>query len=244
MDGGAAALTAAMLAAGLASSLHCAGMCGGIVAAFGMRRAIPVRAAGGAPRVELARQLAFNLGRITSYAAGGAAVGFAGSVAGYAAGALPLQGALYFAASAMLVVVGLQLAGAGAWLSRLEPIGAPLWRRLQPHAARLLAARSLPHSYAAGLAWGWLPCGMVYAALAAAAFAGGPAAGAAAMLAFGAGTLPALLAAGLGAARLRAWLARRWARLAAGTLVLAAGAFGMAQASGLAEGVRRGLACL
>jgi hypothetical protein len=244
VDAGAAALLAAMPAAGLASSLHCAGMCGGIVAAFGARRVIPVRAAGGAPRAELGRQLAFNLGRITSYGAGGAAVGFAGSVAGYAAGVLAMQGALYFAASAMLALVGLHLAGAGGWLARLEPIGAPLWRRLQPRAARLLGASTLPSAYAAGLAWGWLPCGMVYAALAAAAFAGGPAAGAVAMVAFGLGTLPALLAAGLGAARLRAWLAHRAVRLAAGALVLAAGVFGMARASGLAEGVRRGLACL
>jgi hypothetical protein len=244
VEAAASALLLAMLAAGLASSLHCAGMCGGIVAAFGARRVIPVREAGRTPHHELARQLTFNAGRLTSYAAGGAAVGFAGSVAGYAAGALPVQGALYLAASVVLVLVGLQLAGAGGWLAWLEPIGAPLWRTLQPHAARLLSARSLPRVYAAGLAWGWLPCGMVYAALATAAFAGGPAGGAATMLAFGLGTLPALLAAGLGAARLRAWLAHRGARLAAGTLIVAAGAFGIAQASGLAEGVRRGLACL
>jgi hypothetical protein len=157
---------------------------------------------------------------------------------------LPVQGMLYLAASVVLVLVGLQLAGAGGWLARLEPLGAPLWRRLQPHAGRLLAARTLRGAYAAGLAWGWLPCGMVYAALAATAFAGGPAGGAVAMLAFGLGTLPALLAAGLGAARLRAWLAQRRARLAAGALIVAAGIFGIAQASGLADELRRGLACL
>jgi hypothetical protein len=244
VDAAGAGLLLAMLAAGLASSLHCAGMCGGIVVAFGARRVIPVHAAQETARGNLPRQLAFNGGRIASYAAGGAAVGFAGSVAGYASGVLPAQGAVYLAASVVLVLFGLQLAGAGRLLARLEPIGAPLWRWLQPHAARLLAARSLPHAFAAGLAWGWLPCGMVYAALAAAAFAGGPANGAAAMLAFGLGTAPALLAAGLGAAHLRAWLARRSARLAASALILGCGIFGIAQASGLADSVRRGLACL
>ena len=244
MDAAGAGLLLAMLAAGLASSLHCAGMCGGIVAAFGMRRVIPLRVADSPPQNDLARQLAFNAGRIASYAAGGAAAGFAGGVAGYASGVLPAQGAVYLAASVVLVLFGLQLAGAGRLLARLEPIGAPLWRWLQPHAARLLAARALPQAFAAGLAWGWLPCGMVYAALAAAAFAGGPGGGAVAMLAFGLGTTPALLAAGLGAARLRAWLARRGARLAASALILGCGIFGIAQASGLADSVRRGLACL
>jgi sulfite exporter TauE/SafE len=244
VDAGLAGLLAAMLGAGLASSLHCAGMCGGIVVAFGAHRVIPVRAVLEPPRSNLPRQLAFNGGRIASYAAGGAAVGYAGSAAGYAAGVLPAQGALYLAARVILVLVGLQLAGAGALLARLEPLGAPLWRRVQPHAARLLAARTLPQSFAAGLAWGWLPCGMVYGALAAAALAGGPERGAAAMLAFGLGTLPALLAAGLGAARLRGWLARRSARLAAGALIVGFGLFGIAHASGLAEGVRRGLAYL
>jgi sulfite exporter TauE/SafE len=77
---------------------------------------------------------------------------------------------------------------------------------------------------------GWLPCGLVYGALTAAAFAGSPAGGAAAMLAFGLGTLPWLLAVGVGAARLRAWMGRRAVRLAAGGTVLGFGAFGLARA--------------
>jgi len=229
----------AMLVAGLASGVHCVGMCGGIVAAFSAQRVIPVRAAADWPR-----QLAFNAGRISSYAAAGAAAGALGGAAQLMAGALPAQTALYVLANAMLVLVGLYLAGAGGWLARLERLGVPLWRRLQPVAARALGARTLPQSYVAGLAWGWIPCGLVYGALAAAAFAGSPGAGAAAMLAFGLGTLPNLLAAGLAAARLRPWFARRGVRLAAGALVLGFGTFGLAQASGIAESVRRGLLCL
>ena len=237
-------LLAAMFVAGLASGVHCIGMCGGIVAAFGTQRTIPVvpvRAPGG---VDFARQLAFNGGRISSYALGGAMAGLAGGAAAAMAGALPVQALLYALANVMLVLVGLYLMGAARLLARLEPLGGPLWRHLQPFAARGLAARTLPQAYAAGLAWGWLPCGLVYGALAAAAFAGTPGGGALAMLAFGLGTLPNLLAAGLAAASLRRWFARRAVRVGAGVVVLGFGVFGLAHASGVAESVRRGLLCL
>jgi sulfite exporter TauE/SafE len=237
------ALPLAVLAAGFASGVHCIGMCGGIVGAFSARRAL----ASGAPglaKAEWLRQLVFNAGRITSYAAAGAFVGGVGGVGVWVAGALPAQTALFVVANVMLVLMGLSLAGVGRGLVRLEALGAPVWRSVQPLAARLLPADTLPQSFAAGALWGWLPCGLVYGALAAAAFAGSPGRGALVMLAFGLGTLPNLLAAGLAAARLRAWTARRAVRIAAGLLVLGFGVSGLAHASGLAEGIRRGLLCL
>ena len=231
-------LLAVMFAAGLASGVHCVGMCGGIVAAFDARharRVIPVIAV--RPASDWGRRIAFNLGRISSYSAAGAAAGTLGGAA-YASGMLPLQTTLQFAASFMLVIVGLHLAGAGRLLSGLEALGAPLWRRLQPLAARLAVGRSLPQSYAAGLAWGGLPCAMVYAALVAATFSGGAVQGALGMAMFGAGTLPFLLAAGWFASRLHAW------RTAAGVAVLGFGVYGLANASALGESIRRGLLCL
>ena len=226
------ALPLALLVTGFASGVHCVGMCGGIVCAFS--------AHGGG----LSRQLGFNLGRISSYAAAGAAAGLLGSAGAWVAGALPVQSALYVLANVMLLLVGLHLAGAAGWLTRIESLGAPLWRRLQPLAARLLPARTPVQAYAAGLAWGWLPCGLVYGALAAAAFAGGPAAGALAMLAFGLGTLPNLIAAGLAAARVRAFAARRAVRIAAGSVVFGFGLAGLAHAAGAGEAIRRGWLCL
>jgi len=232
MDG----LLAAMFAAGLASGLHCVGMCGGIVAAFDTVKVIPIRA-----KTDWRLRLAFNAGRISTYAAAGAVAGTLGAAA-YASGALPAQQTLQVAASVMLVLVGLYLAGAGRLLSRFEALGLPLWRRLQPFAARLLPARTPARAYVAGLAWGWLPCAMVYAALAAATFSGSAARGALAMAAFGAGTLPFLLAAGWLAARLRAW------RVAVGSVVLGFGTYGLAYgfnaAGGLGEAIGRGLLCL
>ena len=221
----------AMLAAGLASGVHCVGMCGGIVVAFNGNGIFPVKTI-----PSWKKNLFFNAGRISTYAAAGAVAGALGGAV-YAAGAIPAQEVLYVAANAMLILVGFYLAGFGGPLARLEALGAPLWPRLQPLAARLLPARTLPSAFAAGLVWGWLPCGLVYAALATAAFAGGAAEGAAAMAAFGLGTLPWLLAAGWLAARLRAW------RRAAGALVIGWGAFGLAHAESVAETVRRGLLC-
>jgi sulfite exporter TauE/SafE len=233
MDSGLAVLLAAMLAAGLASGVHCVGMCGGIVAAFDSARVIPVRPAGPG----WARRLAFNAGRITTYAAAGAAAGTIGAAA-IAAAALPLQSALQVAASLVLVAVGLHLAGATAVLAPLERAGGALWRLLRPAAAQLMRAHALPRAYAAGLVWGGVPCAMVYGALTAAAFSGGAAQGTLAMAAFGAGTLPFLLAAGW----LAAWL-RRW-RAAIGAAVLASGVWGLAHAGALGETVRRGLLIL
>jgi len=233
MDAGLPVMLGAMLAAGLASGVHCVGMCGGIVAAFDSRRVVAIVPAGRT----WPRRLAFNAGRISTYSAAGAVAGAIGTAA-YASGALPAQSTLQVVTSIVLVVIGLHLAGAGRLLAPVEALGAPLWRRLQPAAARLMQAPDAPAAFAAGLVWGWLPCAMVYAALAAAAFSGGPANGALAMAAFGLGTLPFLLAAGWLARRLQRW------RLAIGGMVLGFGVYGLAHAGAMGETVRQGLLCL
>jgi sulfite exporter TauE/SafE len=159
-------LPLALFLGGLASGLHCAGMCGGISAGFSLVQ-----------KQQLwRRQLAFNAGRITSYAVAGAAAGALGSAGAYIAAVLPAQILLYLFSSAFVLAAGVHLTGFALPLTSLERIGLPVWRRLQPIAARLLPARTLPQAYAAGLAWGWLPCGLVYGAVLAAVFAGGAAA--------------------------------------------------------------------
>ncbi len=87
--------------------------------------------------------------------------------------------------------------------------------------------------------WGWLPCGLVYGALATAAAAGSPASGAAAMASFGLGTLA------LAARRRRASrCAFAPGASSLGSLVLAFGAWGLARASGLPETLRQTILCL
>lgn len=212
------ALPLALAVGGFASGLHCAGMCGGISAGFTLVRKEEV----------LKRQLAFNAGRITSYAVAGAIAGALGSAGAYAAGALPAQTLTLLFASAFALLAGIHLAGYGFPLARLEKLGLPIWRRVQPFAARFLPARTLPQAYAAGLAWGWLPCGLVYGALAAAVFAGGAPEGAIAMAGFGLGTLPWLLAAGVFAAKLRSAVKLR---AAGGMLLIALGGLGLARSA-------------
>jgi uncharacterized protein len=238
------ALLIGMLIAGFASGVHCAGMCGGFVGAHAAARTIRLGKSPRGARPEWVSPLALSAGRITSYAIAGAIAGGLGGAGAQIAGALEVQTLLFVLANGMLVLAGLYIAGAGRGLARLEALGAPFWRVLQPGAARLLGARTLPSTFAAGFLWGWLPCGLVYGALAAAAFAGSAPGGAAAMLAFGLGTLPNLLAIGVAAARLRGWAAHRAARVAAGALLLGFGTYGLARAGGLAESIRHGLLCL
>lgn len=219
---------------GLAGSVHCVGMCGGIVSAFSLAPAFPVPVVTHAgPRAADAalRTVAYNTGRIGSYAMAGAiAGGLAGGVRTLA-GLSTLQAGGYWLANAMLVVLGLYLMGAWAGLARLETLGQGLWRRLRPLMAHILPLDSPFKLLALGALWGWLPCGMVYSVLLTAMLAGSASGGAAVMLAFGLGTLPMLLALGMAGARLRNALQRPKVRLAGGLLVLGFGALGLARAS-------------
>jgi len=224
---------------GLFGGVHCAGMCGGIVALLGSRhRVIPIRAQGGVGALatvqsSLALQLAYNVGRIASYTAAGALAGGVGSAAWLAAHLLPIQQAAFVAANLVMVALGLALTGlVGGGLRRLaalEGAGAALWRRMGPHATRLLGATSVPGALAAGAAWGWVPCGMVYGVLVAALVSGSAADGALLLFAFGLGTLPNLLALGFAAQRGARLLASPRARLAAGLAIAAFGLAGLAR---------------
>ena len=211
---------------GIASGVHCVGMCGGFVAAFAGRRVIAIRKNGDSHH--FSRLALFNAGRITSYAVAGA---LAGALGGQVSSVLGAQSALYVLANVLLIAIGLHLAGATRVLAPLEALGAPLWRRLQPFAAKSMTGSA----YVAGLFWGWIPCGLVYGALAAAAFAGSAAGGAAAMAAYGLGTLPWLMSAGLAFD----WLQKKVVRAAAGAMVLGFGVYGLAHGTDL-----RGLLCL
>ena len=82
----------------------------------------------------------------------------------------------------------------------------PSLNRAPPIVTRLLRRLSGLAGLPLGLALGLLPCGLLYAALLAASATGGPAQGAIAMLIFGLGTMPALMAVGVaGQAATRRW---------------------------------------
>ena len=206
------------LLAGLLGGVHCVGMCGGIVAAFSFR------ADGTPPPFRL--HLAYNLGRVSSYAIFGAAAGALGASLKLAA-FLPVQTLLYVLAQGVMILLGLYLAGFNRWVLVFERAGGALWNRVRPLFQRLLPVRSLPQALLAGMAWGWLPCGLVYSVLVSALAAGSAPSGAALMLAFGLGTLPNLLGMGLFARQIQPFMQQLWVRRAAGLTVAGFGVWGL-----------------
>lgn len=206
----------ALFIVGLLGAGHCAGMCGGIVGALSLQSP-----QGGA---SVPVHLAYNFGRIASYGLAGLLAGALGAVAG---DLMPLQRGLYLFASLMLVALGIYLLGATQSLAWLERGGQGVWRHIQPFTARFLPVRGVAQALPLGLLWGWLPCGLVYSALTTALAAGSAGKGALLMLAFGLGTLPNLLLAGLLLARFRRFAQARATRVVSGLLVLGYGLYGL-----------------
>lgn len=225
----------ASVATGLLGGVHCVGMCGGIVSAL-------VGQSGGRSSPWLTH-LAYNAGRISSYAVAGALAGSVGSLGAMLDAWLPVQLVLYVAANLLLVALGLYLAGVRGPITRLEHLGAGLWRRIQPFSRRFLPVDSLPKAAALGTLWGWLPCGLVYTVLFTALLSGSALNGALLMLAFGLGTLPNLLAAALLLRGSRALLPGKAARVISGATVMAFGVYGVAHAATLGSSIRGGLLC-
>ncbi|AOF83701.1 cytochrome C biogenesis transmembrane region family protein [Methyloversatilis sp. RAC08] len=234
---------AAIFLVGLLGGVHCAGMCGGIVSAISA--GVPhVRQPGWRAQLPaLSLHLAYSTGRITSYAFAGAVAGGIGGVGLLAGSALPLQTVLYVLANVMMIALGLYLTGYTRVLAPIEALGRPLWARIQPIAGRFLPARTPAQALGVGLLWGFLPCGMVYSMLGLALLSGSPASGALIMLAFGLGTLPNLLLAGMLLTRLRALTRNPALRRVAGLMVLGFGLVGLARASTLGDGLWNGLIC-
>jgi sulfite exporter TauE/SafE len=231
------ALLATAFLVGLAGGVHCMAMCGGIVAALGMRpRGSPAGAAPG-----LWRQLPYSLGRVATYTCAGAAAGAVGGLGLHAAGVLPVQTILLVVANALIILLGLHLAGLGSLVLVFERAGGAVWRGFKRVGARLAPADTILGRVAVGLTWGMLPCGLVYSVLATALVAGSAARGAMVMAAFGLGTLPNLLAAGLAAETLRRFVRGPRTRLVAGLAVVLLGVAGLARVPGLSEHLRHGM---
>lgn len=205
----------ALFLVGLLGGTHCVGMCGGIVGALAM----------GAP-ARWSMHLAYNSGRILSYTTAGAIAGALGAAGMGLEGQVPARLILYFLANLMLVALGLYLLGVTRALAFTERAGQALWRHVQPLTRRFLPAHNVGQAFPLGLLWGWLPCGLVYSALATSLTAGSAGRGALMMLAFGFGTLPNLLLAGLLLARLNEFVRRPVVRTVSGLLVLGFGIYG------------------
>jgi sulfite exporter TauE/SafE len=198
-----------LLAGVTGSAVHCVPMCGPFVlgqVADKMAR-LPATRLCELQRFSSALLLPYHLGRLTTYAGLGALGALAGSALsrltwfGGLAAALLLLAALLFTAQALRRLV--------PQLRNILPDSAMLppgcVRLISRYTARLDRTR-WTGGLLLGLALGFLPCGFLYAALAAASASGGPATGALAMLAFGLGTVPSLVGVGfIGRTASRRW---------------------------------------
>lgn len=199
-----------LLTMGLVSSAHCIGMCGGIMGALTV--AIPAEAAHERWKI----LLAYNIGRIASYSVMGLLLGVFVSLFAHWGGGNFLR----IIAGLLLIAMGLYLADWWRGITKLEIAGHYLWTYLQPLGKKLLPVDSLPKGLLLGSLWGWLPCGLVYSALALAITQPSPWLAAGGMLAFGLGTLPAVLVAGIAAQQLTRVLQKRNVRIGLALLII------------------------
>ena len=205
---------------GLLGGVHCLGMCGGVVGTLTFNLS---------PQHQLSQwrmlpyQLAYNLGRISSYVVAGALIGLLAASLSSLVPFLPFQQALQVFAGLFMIALGLYLAGWWAGVVQVERLGGALWKRLQPYTQKLTPVTSLHQAWLYGLVWGWLPCGLVYSVLIMAFSAASASHGALIMLAFGLGTLPNLMLMGVFAFYFTRWARKLWVKRIAGLSVMAMG---------------------
>jgi len=186
-------LLTTVLVASLLGSLHCVGMCGGFVAFYS-----GADGSGGGRR--LFSHAAYSGGRLLAYAilglaagAIGAALDLAGSLAGFQRSAAVVAGVVMigWGILALLQIRGVRIFGhrGSSSLARWLRRGVSLVGQRPP----------VVRAATVGLLSGVLPCGWLWAFVVTAAGTGSAVGGAAVMAAFWAGTVPVLLALGLGA---------------------------------------------
>ena len=206
---------------GLASSLHCMGMCGPIATSL-----LFLQAPNGSARWRAEILLIAQLCRIFGYCVAGFVLGAFGSEfyglfdreAGYRI--------LQWSAAASLGWIGLSVAGLLPPLSVFD-------RLLRPISRAMLALEVSPSASTtgtalmSGLIWGFLPCGMVYASLLTAMLTGSGAGGVLLMAGFGLGTLPSVTATALGLSAMPALFPARSARVLIGLGIASTGTLGL-----------------
>jgi sulfite exporter TauE/SafE len=211
-----------MFMLGLVSSLHCVQMCGPIVLSYsiGIGQSLKrgVRSGFHFPPL-LASHLAYNGGRILTYSMLGAVAGVLGQTLGLIGRLAGIGAALALVSGILMIVVGLGLFGlipAKLLGNNLFKVPAGLLRRT----GGLLSSPDASRRFLLGLTLGFLPCGLVYAALLKAMAAGSALGGALTMLAFGLGTAGSLVAIGMFSSAIRGRVSQWGSQLAAASVTL------------------------
>lgn len=210
-----------MFMLGLVSSLHCVQMCGPIVLSYSVSVDELTKDASSGPSVLplLQNHLAYNAGRILTYSALGAVAGVAGGTLGLLGKLAGFTHVLAIVSGGLMIVVGISMLG----VIPVSLLGNTLFRipsSFLRRAGKLLSAPGSRNRLVLGLALGFLPCGLIYAALFKAMATGSPFAGAASMLAFGLGTAGSLVALGMFSSAIRMRLNRFGSQLAAAGITL------------------------
>lgn len=173
-----------LFSTGLLGTLHCVGMCGGLIAACGMKF-------GGGPFFSAA----YNAGRLLSYAVLGFVMGLLGKAL-IAAGLFgKFQGVMPIIAGTLMVLIGLDLLDLIPKKLRAVTSG-PFPKALSDILIGNQLKKRQPAPFILGAINGLIPCGLLYAVGVKAAATADPVHGILTMAAFGAGTLPALLLVG------------------------------------------------
>ncbi len=194
------------LLAGLLGSLHCMAMCGGISSTLALAAE---------PATRLRMPWLYNLGRLASYTLFGLLAGGLGLMIDQFVPQSDSGFGLRNLTGVMMLLIGAWLAFQLSWLEFITRYGQHVWGKIAPMAGRFMPLRTASDALALGFLWGWLPCGLVYAMLLTAWLTASPLQGAAVMLAFGLGTLPAMVGMGLAAGWVSQHISRerlrRWA---------------------------------
>ena len=187
---------------GVAGSVHCVGMCGGIVSAFTFL--LPK------DKSHWPFTVAYNAGRILSYGIAGALTGYLGNLFSHQVNdGITLLSIL---SGLFLLLLGLYLGNWWRVLTHLEKAGGNLWRFISPLGKKFLPLTHPAQAFPYGMIWGWLPCGLVYSTLTWSLASGSATSGFLTMTAFGLGTLPALFALGGSANSVKTMLSKSWVR--------------------------------
>lgn len=208
-----------MLSLGLLSSLHCAQMCGPIVVTYSLA-SIQDQNATRSRWASLPSHLAYNAGRILTYTLLGALAGLLGQSMTWMGRLAGFSHTASIVAGVTMIVGGIAMMG---WLPAIASLGqssAAVTSRFLRPLRELLTSPKLSRRFALGLALGFLPCGLIYAALVKSLAAGSAIGGAISMLAFGIGTAVSLLAIGLLSTSFRGRLVRWSSQIAASAVIV------------------------
>jgi len=167
---------------GLVGSLHCIGMCGPIAIALPVPDSSNLSFFTG--------RILYNLGRVVTYAFLGAVLGLVGSK-------IALAGAQQIVSIVLGVVIIIAVLLPQKYKNYFaqHPVIQKLSHPLKSNIGVLFSKGTFSAMFLIGILNGFLPCGLVYVALAGAIASGNAISGAAVMILFGLGTVPAMFAA-------------------------------------------------